>query len=134
MILHDLETASELCCESIKDAGLDSDRLSGILMVGGSCHTPYIFNVLKQEFQQLVLTTRNPELAACYGAIFYIKKSSSLEIAEFGIQKNTINNLASNNISKTQPSTQSLVWDKLSQVEEDSESQIDDVWQRFDSS
>ncbi len=58
----------------VTNANLSWEKVDRILMVGGSCHIPYIQQVLKQKFQRPIYIIDEPDLAVCLGAAIHAKK------------------------------------------------------------
>ena len=54
--------------EAIKKANINSNELSGILLVGGSTRIPYVQERLEKEFGVTLIKTANPDEAVALGA------------------------------------------------------------------
>jgi len=61
-----------VCCEGLlKRAGIASEDVSCVLLVGGSCRIPYIRERLKEKLNIAVFPIDEPELSVSIGAAFY---------------------------------------------------------------
>jgi molecular chaperone DnaK (HSP70) len=60
-----------VCRQLVKNAGLGWDRVSGVLLVGGSCRVPYVRESVKKELGRPVFSVDDPELAVCQGAAIF---------------------------------------------------------------
>lgn len=84
MIKSLLEETSELCHAHVREASLKWDDIVGILLVGGSCRTPYVQDIVKQNLGRPVFWVEDPELAVCKGAAVYGAALDGRAAAEHG--------------------------------------------------
>jgi len=66
-----LDETIVLCQQMIKDAGIERDKVAGVLLVGGSCRIPYVQEAVTQAFKRPILLVDDPALAVCFGAAVY---------------------------------------------------------------
>ena len=78
MISPYIEQTIMICEDLVKSAGLESNDISKVLMVGGSCRIPYIQDSIKNRLCSAVLLIDEPELAVCQGATIYGENLKSL--------------------------------------------------------
>jgi molecular chaperone DnaK (HSP70) len=78
MISPYIEQTIMICEDLVKSAGLESNNVSKVLMVGGSCRIPYIQDSIKNRLCSAVLLIDEPELAVCQGATIYGENLKSL--------------------------------------------------------
>ena len=57
-----------LCDELVRGSGREWGDVDALVMVGGSCHLPFIGERLRREFHRPVEQVEEPELAVCLGA------------------------------------------------------------------
>lgn len=66
-----VEETVECCDQLLRGTNLDWQRLSQVLLVGGSCRIPYVRESLTQKLGKSPWLVDEPELAVCLGAAIF---------------------------------------------------------------
>jgi molecular chaperone DnaK (HSP70) len=71
MIAPIIEETVNLCRTLLKEEGLKPEALAGVLMVGGSCHIPFVQELVSKRLGRKLLMVDDPALATCAGAAIH---------------------------------------------------------------
>ncbi len=77
MIASFIEETINYCNQVVREAGLRWQDIGQVLLVGGSCHIPYVREKVEQKLHRSVTLLKDLEIAACLGTATYITQGRS---------------------------------------------------------
>jgi molecular chaperone DnaK (HSP70) len=72
MIAPFIEETINYCNQVVREAGFGWQDIGQVLLVGGSCHIPYVKERVEQKLRRSVTLLKDPDTAACQGTAMYM--------------------------------------------------------------